>query len=140
MSRSGGRSDDEQVIVRQKHRYCHTVDSGEYSAWVDLFTEDGVFHQVGEDPVEGKAALKEMMIEEFDTAFRHTAHLVSNPLVDVDAERATGRWYIVFAYESTNGVVGWNQGRYEDTLRLVDGDWRFEEVTVEFDISWKTAR
>jgi uncharacterized protein (TIGR02246 family) len=123
------------AIRRLKHEYCHTVDAGEYDEWVSLFTEDGTFDREGADPIEGRDALREMMLEEFDDAFEHTAHVVTNPVIDVDGDVATGRWYVTLVYESAGGTVGRNQGVYEDVYRRVSGEWLIDESVVWFDIT-----
>lgn len=127
---------NEQLALRRlKHEYCHTVDDGDYEDWAALFTPDGTFERVGGEHLEGRDALLEMMTNEFDGRFEHTAHVVANPVIDVDGETATGSWYITFIYETADGATGWNQGIYVDAFRQIDGRWFFEDVTVEFDIS-----
>ena len=34
---------EERAILRLLHRYAHAMDYGDESAWVDVFTADGVF-------------------------------------------------------------------------------------------------
>lgn len=124
---------DERLAIRRlKHEYCHAVDGGNYETWVALFTEDGTFERAGADPIEGREALYGMIADEFDEAFEYTAHVVTNPVVDVDGDAATGRWYVTLFYEESDGTVGWNQGVYEDTYRRVDGQWLHADVFVRF--------
>lgn len=127
--------EDELAIRRLKHEYCQTVDAGDYETWVELFTPDGLFAQAGEEPVSGRAELCSMIRDEFDDAFAETAHVTTNPVIEIDGDVASGRWYITFVYETTDGRVGWNQGVYDDTYRRVDGEWRIAESTVDFHIS-----
>jgi 3-phenylpropionate/cinnamic acid dioxygenase small subunit len=35
--------EDEQAILKNLYRYGHSIDYGDEEAWVDCFTEDGVF-------------------------------------------------------------------------------------------------
>ena len=35
--------EDEQAILKNLYRYGHWIDYGDEEAWVDCFTEDGVF-------------------------------------------------------------------------------------------------
>jgi len=102
---------EERLAIRRlKHEYCHAVDAGNYDEWVALFTEDGTFERDGAAPIEGRRALREMITGEFDESFEYTAHVVTNPVIDIDGDVATGRWYVTLVYEQPDGTVGWNQG------------------------------
>lgn len=127
--------EDHLAVRRLKHEYCHTIDGGEYEEWVALFTEDGRFERAGSDAFEGADELLTMATEDFDPAFEQTAHVVANPVVDVDVDTADGRWYLFLLYRTADGDVGWNQGLYEDRFRRVDGQWRIEDVAVTFGVS-----
>lgn len=123
---------DADAIRRLKHEYCHTIDAGAYEEWVSLFTEDGRFRQYDVAVHAGHEELAAFATETFDPAYEHTAHVVTNPVVDVaDAgETATGRWYMLLFYRDAEGAVGWKQGAYEDRFRRVDGEWRIAEVDL----------
>jgi len=130
---------EERLAIRRlKHEYCHAVDAGNYDEWVALFTEDGTFERDGAAPIEGRRALREMITGEFDESFEYTAHVVTNPVIDVDGDVATGRWYVTLVYEQPDGTVGWNQGVYEDAYRRVDGQWLHEDVFVRFGASYRS--
>lgn len=124
---------DHVAIAELKNAYCHRIDSGDYEGWVDLFTEDGVF-DAGE-AFEGHEALLSFAEDVFDEQYGRTAHVVSTPVVDVDGDRATGRFYLHFLYEDADGNTGWRQSRYEDEFRREDGDWKIATVTIQRGIS-----
>jgi len=114
-----------------KHRYCHAIDAGDYEKWVSLFTDDGAFVRVGVDRYDGREELTTFATEVFDEAFGFSAHTVSNPVIDVDGDEATGSWYVTLRFETPDGEQGWKQAVYEDTFRRVDSEWRFETVRIE---------
>lgn len=120
----------ERAIRRLKHEYCYAIDGGRYEEWASLFTEDGRFVRGSDDVFEGYDELYAFASEQFDPLFETVTHLVTNPLVRVGGEEATGRWYLVFVYETGDGEVGWTQARYEDAYRHVDGEWRIAESKV----------
>jgi len=120
---------DTLAIVQLKNEYCHRIDSGDYAGWADLFTEEGTF-AAGEEPIEGREALQSFGENVFDEQYERTAHVVTNPVVEVDGDRAAGRFYLRFVTEDPDGEVGWRHSHYEDELRRVDGEWRFESVSV----------
>lgn len=121
---------DADAVRRLKHEYCHTIDAGEYDAWVSLFVEDGRFLQYDAEIHEGHEELAAFATGPFDDAYEHTAHVVTNPVVDVEGDEATGRWYLLLFYRDADGAVGWKQGAYEDRFRRVDGEWRIVEVDL----------
>lgn len=131
--RPNGVPAEEYVALTQlKHEYCHRIDHGDYDGWVDLFTDDGEFVRAGEDRFEGATELRRFATDVFDERFEFTAHLVSNPVLSVDGDEATGRWYLYLLYTTRDGDTGWTQARYEDEYRRVDGAWRVRSSTVHY--------
>ncbi len=51
-----------------------------------------------------------------------------NPLIEVDGDRATGRWYIFEPVSFVEGGPGWLAGRYEDQYVRVNGQWKYERL------------
>ena len=122
--------EDAAAIRRLKHEYCYTIDAGAYEEWVSLFTADGRFLQYEDAVHEGHEGLAAFATGPFDDAYEHTAHVVTNPVVDVDGDEAVGRWYMLLFYRDADGATGWKQGAYEDRFRRVDGEWRIAEVDL----------
>lgn len=120
--------EDWVTIAQLKHEYCHRIDAGDYTGWADLFTTDGVF--TAGDSFEGRDDLLSFAENVFDDQYEATAHVVTNPVITVDGDRATGRFYLYFLTEAPDGTLGWTQARYEDEFRRVNGQWRIESVTV----------
>jgi len=126
---------DVDAIARMKHEYCFTIDRGQYDAWPTLFTEDGRFVRDNGDTYEGQDELAAFAHEDFDALFDSTAHVVTNPVIDVDGDRAEGEWYLLLFYRSPDGDFGFTQAWYDDTYRKVDGEWRIEESRLTYCIS-----
>ncbi|WP_276254462.1 nuclear transport factor 2 family protein [Halomontanus rarus] len=131
--------EDVQAIRRLKHEYCFTIDGGEYEAWAGLFTEDGRFIRDSGETFEGHDELYGFASEGFDDAFEHSAHMVTNPVIDgvdeSDDAAATGQWYLLLFYRRSDGDVGWTQARYDDRFREVDGEWRIAEVDLTYGVT-----
>jgi len=119
------------AIRELKNRYCHRIDAGDYGEWVSLFAEDGRFARAGVDEYEGHDELTEFATEVFDAGFEFSAHTVSNPVIEVDGDEATGEWYLTLRFRTPEGEAGWKQGVYRDELVKEDGEWRFASVTIE---------
>jgi 3-phenylpropionate/cinnamic acid dioxygenase small subunit len=52
-------------------RYCFFCDEGDSQAWVDLWTEDGVFAGVAPEPIRGREALWQVPITSLSGGSRH---------------------------------------------------------------------
>jgi len=124
-------AEDVAAIERLKHEYCYRIDDGDYEAWAALFTDDGRFAFADGAAFEGRDELRSFGADVFDDAHERTAHTVTNPVVDVDGDTATGRWYLALFSEGDDGETGVQQATYRDEFRRVDGEWRIESVTVD---------
>lgn len=122
-------AEDVQAIRRLKHEYCYLVDGGDYEEWAGLFTEDGKFNSSQGGTYVGPEEIYEFAEEEFDVAFADSAHVVSNPVIDVNGDEATGKWYLTLFYETPDGETGWIQTEYEDEYRKVNGEWKIAKST-----------
>ena len=62
-------------------------------------------------------------------------HHVTNPLIEVVGDTATGQWYLWQPCTQTRPRDGaeralWLAARYEETYRRMDGGWRFVEMII----------
>lgn len=127
--------EDVHAIKRLKHAYCFAIDEGRYEEWVGLFTDDGEFVRDNGDTYEGHEELLGFATEGFDTAFEHSAHIVTNPLVEVDGDSATGQWYLLLFYRAASGNVGVTQAKYDDEYRCIDGEWYVARSAVTYGLT-----
>jgi hypothetical protein len=97
--------------------------------WLELWTDNGAFVVDG-DRTEGRDALRNLG-GGIDLAMG-LRHVVTNVVVDVDGDTATSASYLQIAVggRPPNPVMS---GRYADTLRRVDGEWRFVERALTAD-------
>jgi ketosteroid isomerase-like protein len=132
--------EDERAIVRTLHAYGHSIDYGDEEAWVDCFTEDGVFdirsrhaHQL-KKRIAGRAELREFIGRHTRAPERWHKHLLIEPFVDVDGDTATCDSYLAVLMDHDEQPVLRVFGRYRDTLRRgEDGKWRFELRIAEIE-------
>ncbi|MES1247388.1 MAG: nuclear transport factor 2 family protein [Actinomycetota bacterium] len=121
-------ADLEEIRVLEA-RYCRLVDSGYESAGDDpdafaaLFAEDGVWAAAGE-PIVGRAAIRERA----ESGRRFRFHLTANPIIDLDGDRATGRWHALVALTGRDGEAAWLAGRYVNEFVRTGEGWRFAAV------------
>lgn len=113
-------------------RYAFAYDQGRADDFAALFTDTGAFEIAGGAVVSGRAALAGMVTA---AAARSgdTMHVVSNVLVSVAGDSATGRAYVVLLAMDEGALRIVTAGTYEDSFdRTADG-WllsrrRFEPV------------
>jgi uncharacterized protein (TIGR02246 family) len=121
--------------------YARCLDAADYAAYADLFTEDGVLAaQLGE--AKGRRAIRELLEDRLrdggDRAHRAAVHVIGQPVIRVEGDRATSRvvWFFV-TYDDGNYPLILQLGHYDDVLARVDGRWRFEgrSISREFGYS-----
>ena len=115
---------DQRAIRELKYRYCYAVDRLDTEALLEVFTEDVAFELGIYGEGTGHDGVREYMdwYEEHYPGVR--AHQVVHPLIDVDGDRAEGRWYYLVLYERPDGSFELGQGTYDDRYRRVDGAWK----------------
>jgi hypothetical protein len=128
---------DEQAILRTLHAYGHAIDYGDEAAWVDGFTEDGVFHVKmphGEAArrYAGRAELAAFVAQHSRAPEVLHKHLVLNAVIDVAGDEARCASYFNMLMEIGGMPETYCFGRYLDRLRRSpDGTWRFAERVAE---------
>ncbi|MEE2777580.1 MAG: nuclear transport factor 2 family protein [Acidobacteriota bacterium] len=142
-----GRLEDIEAIRRLKARYCYACDDGyDTDTLVDLFVEDAVWD--GGDL--GVAVGREKIRRFFDNTpavMPFAVHMVMDPLIDVDGDRATGAWYLFQAATyAPDGTALWGSARYdEEYVRTAQG-WKFQSLRLTshfwtpFDAGWLEKR
>jgi len=125
-----GLSIEDRLAIQDLYaEYNHAIDYGEAKVFGECFTEDGSLDTGHGEPTVGPEALAAFVpvVNEMMPGMRHS---ISNLIVEGDGDAATGRAYL-WSYRA--GAAG-NEviltGRYTDTLRKVDGSWKFAVRTL----------
>jgi hypothetical protein len=127
--------EDQQAIVRLKAQYVNYNDGGwkggthqHARAVSQMFVEDGVWDG---RPHAGYAAGREairLLFESF-AAVPFIVHYVTNPLIEVDGDVATGHWHaLVTSTMPPDRTALWTLGTYEDTYVRVAGAWKIKSL------------
>lgn len=128
-------STDDLVALQQLYaRYCHAVDDGDGPAFAACFTADGVLEAPPAEAVRGAEALHGFAVA-VGTGIPGIRHQVGNVVLEGDNTDATGRAYLYVYVAGAGGPSVMTTGRYADTLRKVDGQWRFTERRFSADPS-----
>ena len=111
--------------------YPHALDTRDFDAYAALFTEDGELTLQG-NTAKGRAAIKQFVSAL--PAEPRVVHPINNLSYTVDGDTAQGGayWQDVGLVNGAPGIL--IAGRYEDTLRKVNGQWRIatRNIVIEF--------
>lgn len=132
--------DDAEQVRQLKHRYLRTLDLKQWDEFEGLFVPEAT-GSYAELQLADREELVGYMRQNLspDLITFHQAH---HPEIEVDGDRATGRWYLhdkVFVPAFDLAIEG--AAFYEDELvRTADG-WRFCHVGYRrtFEASWKMS-
>lgn len=114
------------------NRYCYLVDDNEQEAWLDLFTEDGIFEVPGLGCMAGREKLRGLIQMVADGSGGNWRHQLTNILAQAGDQPGTAK---VRAYGL---VTDWRDGgkvstfnNYLCDLRKVDGGWRIARLEAQ---------
>jgi ketosteroid isomerase-like protein len=125
------RLEDIEELKQLKARYAAYCDD-DYDAdgLAPLFTEDAIWDGGTLGRFEGRAAIR-AFFDAADQVVPFAIHQVTNPILEVDGDRATGRWYLWQPCTFAQGNQAlWMAARYDDVYRRENDVWRFERVTI----------
>lgn len=146
--------EDIEEIKNLKATYCYLCDAGlsdpkNRDELISHFSADAkVDFGLGEgSQFEGQDGLKTFFGEVVPGSVSFCIHMVHNPIIKVDGDRANGRWY----YEApttdvTTGKAQWMVGTYFEEYVREKGEWKFSSIKTEwkyispYDEGWANNR
>jgi hypothetical protein len=132
--------EDIEAIKKLKATYCYLVDAGvagdtsKLDELMTFFAEDATadFDFLGVH--EGKEAVTAFYKEVVPAAISYSAHMATNPIIEVEGNQAVGSWYfLVPATGKAENKAVWIQGRYKEEYIKIDGEWKWKTLTARFD-------
>ncbi len=126
------RLEDREAIKELKARYCEICDDDHNpDRIVSLFTEDGIWEGRGIGLAQGHAEIRELF-ERFRTMMSFSQHMVMNPVIELDGDRAQARWLFFGMFTFYEGKQAkWQSARYHEDYLKVDGVWLIEHLRVK---------
>ncbi len=129
----------ERAVLDTLYQYGRSIDYGLEDEWLDCFAADGAFdvrYRVGARPsrrYEGRDELAAFIAAHTRAPHHWHKHLLFEPLVTVDRDRARARSYFARLDAEKDGTPFVRAfGRYLDELvRGSGGRWRFIERVAE---------
>ena len=119
-----------ESIKRLKARYFRLLDTKQWDAWRELFSDDFEGEVHGPHPVihfdsaDEMVALNRRLLAEAPTV--HHGH---TPEIDVTGpDTAMGIWAMMDLVKLGSGFVGY--GHYHEEYRKQDGEWRISKMTL----------
>lgn len=141
------RLEDIEALKQLKGHYAAYCDE-DYDAQrlAPLFTRDAIWDGGALGRFEGRDAIRAFFAGA-SKVMPFAIHHVTNPILEIDGDRATGRWYLWQpCVHATGDQALWLAGRYDDEYRREDGEWRFARVTLDlkmlspYEAGWSRAR
>jgi ketosteroid isomerase-like protein len=140
--------EDREEIVKLKARYANYNDGG----WsgpthahpdevADMFVEDGIWDGT---PVAGYAKGREQIRELFRkfAAVPFIIHYVTNPLIEVDGDTATGHWHALVTATTPDRTALWSLGMYDEKYVRTGEGWKIQTLrftcaaNAPYDLGW----
>ncbi|NNL84031.1 MAG: nuclear transport factor 2 family protein [Myxococcales bacterium] len=125
------RLEDIEAIKQLKAQYCDICDDLHNPDRIaSVFAEDGIWEGGDFGQAKGHEAIRELFAG-FRKRFSFSQHNITNPIIEVDGNRATGIWYIMGPWTlAADGKEIWMAARYDDDYVKVDGSWKYRHLRV----------
>lgn len=129
-----------EAIRKLKATYCYLCDAGlgdpkNREALISHFTKDAKV-DFGLGPgsqFEGTEGLRTFFGGVVPAAVSFCIHMVHNPIIEVNGDRATGRWYYEAPTTDTaTGKAQWMVGTYYEEYVRENGEWKFASIRTEW--------
>ena len=122
---------DKDSIKELWYNSCYLVDEGDLDGVLESYTEDALMDTGAFGRAEGRVAIREMLENLFSEGLMFTRHMVHMPLIEIDGDEATGKWYLDCPSIVGDGEAAWIQGTYKHTFRRLNGKWKISKFTFE---------
>lgn len=123
--------EDVEAIKQLKARYCLACDDNfNVNALMDLFAEDAIWEGDNLGLHQGREAIRDFY-RGITSLLTFAIHYVTNPVIDVEGDRARGSWYLLEPGTRRNEEALWIVGRYDDEYARIDGRWLFKRVNLK---------
>lgn len=122
---------DIEQIKQLKARYAAACDDDyQPDTLAAMFTDDAIWDGGFMGYAETRAGIRKFFANASNVV-GFAVHGVGNPLIDVDGDRATGRWYLhqPMTMKGTE-LAYWFCARYEDEYVRTREGWKFKHVKV----------
>lgn len=124
---------DIEAIKVLKAQYCRLLDTKDWAAWRDLFTDDFVSDtsRAGGKIISGADEFVAFLQRTLGKPSQPTVHQVHAPEIELtSASTATGVWALNDVVRLAPGLNLQGYGHYHETYEKADGQWRIKTSTL----------
>lgn len=133
--------EDIESIKKLKASYCYWADAGiagdasKMDELVAHFTDDDPWADFEDFGVhKGKEAVAAFFKEVVVSTLSYAAHMVCNPVIEVDGKKARGTWYVDVPCTLRGAERPiWLQARYNEEYVKERDNWKWKSITTRFD-------
>lgn len=130
----------EDIIALEQlaHRYADAIDACDLERFLAVFTPDArlqIYHPDADEPFADLSGHDELQIipGRMRDMFAQTMHVMTNHLVDLDGDQATGTVlctarHLTLDHENSMNVMI----RYLDSYKRCDGTWKIADRQIRF--------
>jgi hypothetical protein len=122
-----------EAIKRLKARYCRLLDTKDWGAWREIFTDDFLSDtsKAGGKVISGADEFVEFTRRNLKKPTQVTAHQVHAPEIElISATTARGIWALEDVVRLAPGLTLRGYGHYHETYEKADGQWRIKSSTL----------
>jgi hypothetical protein len=136
--------EDIEQIRRVKYRYCYYNDVDDIEKLMTCFSRDCQVNMGLGREANGKAEV-EALFRKSHSIIEFSSHMVTNPIIDVNGDKATGVWYVLVP-NTRYGTAVWTHARYEEDYVREDGEWKISKEVINmffvtpYDKGWQKER
>ncbi len=115
--------------------YGHSLDRHDFASYAQLFSEEAELLLGPLGRATGRAAIREQMERAMPGDPGGSYHLITNPRITLDGDRATSEvmWSVITRGADGSPVLSM-LGRHRDVLVREDGRWRFQRREGHIDV------
>ncbi len=123
---------DIEQIKQLKHRYCAYCDEQyDPEGIAGLFAEDGVWEGGPFGRAEGRDGIRQFF-GDVSKQVEFANHYVTNPIIDIDGDSATGRWDLWQPMVMTEGPAAlWLVAKYREQYVRSGDQWLFRLLELD---------
>ena len=127
------RLEDIEEITKLKAEYCNAMDGGwdrpahDADRAIKLFVDDASWSAPGIGVASGRDTMYALFCDfrKFPFAF----HRITNQVIQIDGERATGEWHVLVPIKFAVGEASnWIGGIYNDEFQRTPAGWKIKSV------------
>ncbi len=119
--------EDLEAIKQMHCEYMSCLDNIQFAKALDYFTDDAEGEVRNSGVMKGRENYSKIYLGTLAMRKeRHDGHLVAQPVLTIDGNKAKGHW-IVYMFFSVP-TIEWIQGRHDCEYVKVNGKWKFSKL------------